>query len=82
MQCFVYKSARRADTYVYLRERDAFELLPASLAATLGPLHFVIELALSPERKLAQEDVESVMANLRGPGFHLQIPPLPVETTH
>jgi len=48
MQCFVYKSLRRADTYVYLRERDAFELLPAPLAATLGPLNFVIELALSP----------------------------------
>jgi uncharacterized protein len=82
MQCFVYKSARRADTYIYLRERDAFDLLPAPLAASLGPLNFVIELALSPERKLAREDVETVIANLRGPGFHLQLPPPPVGTTH
>jgi len=82
MQCFVYKSLRRADTYVYLRERDAFELLPAPLAATLRPLNFVIELALSPERKLAREDVDAVIANLQGPGFHLQLPPPPVETTH
>ncbi|HSX60581.1 MAG TPA: YcgL domain-containing protein [Tahibacter sp.] len=81
MNCFVYKSLRRAETYVYLRERDAFQLLPATLAATLGPLNFVIELALSPERKLAREDVETVIANLRGPGFHLQLPPPPVETT-
>ena len=82
MQCFVYKSARRAETYVYLRERDAFDLLPAPLAATLGPLNFVIELSLSPERKLAREDVDTVIANLRGPGFHLQVPPPPVGTTH
>lgn len=80
MNCFVYKSLRRADTYVYLRERDAFDLLPSSLATTLGPLTFVIELALSPERKLAREDVEAVIANLQGPGFHLQFPPPPVET--
>jgi len=77
MQCFVYRSQRKADTYVYLRERDAFGLLPAPIAATLGPLHFVIELALSPERKLAREDVATVMANLAGPGFHLQLPPPP-----
>ena len=77
MQCFVYRSQRKADTYVYLRERDAFGLLPAPVAANLGPLHFVIELALSPERKLAREDVNAVMANLAGPGFHLQLPPPP-----
>lgn len=81
MQCFVYKSLRRADTFVYLRERDAFELVPATLAATLGPLSFVIELALSPERRLAREDVDTVIANLQGPGFHLQLPPPPVGTT-
>ena len=77
MQCFVYRSQRKADTYVYLRERDAFSLLPPPVAQNLGELHFVIELALSPERKLAREDVNTVMANLAGPGFHLQLPPPP-----
>jgi len=78
MQCFVYKSLKRAETFVFLRERDAFDLLPRTLADSLGPLHFVIELALAPERKLAREDVETVMANLSGPGFHLQLPPPPL----
>lgn len=77
MQCFVYRSQRKADTYIYLRERDAFGVLPAGIAQTLGPFHFVIELALSPERKLAREDVNTVLANLAGPGFHLQLPPPP-----
>jgi len=80
MQCFVYKSRQRADTFVYLRERDAFDLVPPALAATLGALTFVIELSLSPERKLAREDVDTVMANLIHPGFHLQLPPPPVDT--
>lgn len=80
MDCFVYKSHKRADTFVYLRERDAFELLPRQLADSLGPLTFVIELTLSPERRLARENVDTVMANLRDPGFHLQLPPPLLET--
>jgi uncharacterized protein YcgL (UPF0745 family) len=76
MQCFVYKSLRKVDTYVYLRERDAFGLLPPTLKDGLGTLSFVLELTLSPDRRLAREDVTTVIANLRGPGFHLQLPPL------
>lgn len=80
MQCFVYKCPRKPDTYVFLRESGGFDVLPEALAATLGPLVFVIEIELSPQRKLAREDVERVMANLREHGFHLQLPP-PVSLT-
>lgn len=79
MQCFVYKSVRKAETYVFLREAEAFGVLPAELVERLGELAFVIEVELSPERKLAREDVAVVMANLAGRGFHLQLPP-PVES--
>jgi hypothetical protein len=75
MKCFVYRSARRADTYVYLRERDAFGLLPPTVAERLGALSLVLELDLSPGRKLAREDPEVVRRNLAAAGFHLQLPP-------
>jgi uncharacterized protein len=75
MQCFIYKSARKPGTYIYLRERDAFGLLPEAIATPLGALTLVMELALSPTRKLVQADVNVVLANLAGPGFHLQLPP-------
>jgi uncharacterized protein YcgL (UPF0745 family) len=75
MQCFVYKSLRKSDTYVFLRERDGFGVMPPDLRERLGTLAFVIELTLSPERRLARENVDTVMANLRSPGFHLQFPP-------
>ncbi len=77
MQSFVYKSLRKADTYVFLRAAEAFDALPPALASTLGPFSFVIEVELSPERKLAREDVVAVMANLADRGFHLQMPPVP-----
>ncbi len=78
MQCFVYKSLRRAETYVYLRAADRFDVLPAPIAEQLGNLAFVIEIDLSPQRKLARENVDEVMVNLIGQGYHLQFPPPPL----
>lgn len=78
MQCFVYKSLRKADTYVYLREAEGFDVLPAAIAESLGNLGFVIEIDLSPQRKLARENVEMVIANLDRQGYHLQWPPAAV----
>ena len=75
MQAYVYKSLRKADTYVYLAARDDFEIIPGSLRPSLGELAFVLEVALTPERKLAQENPEVVRHNLAARGFHLQFPP-------
>jgi len=75
MQAHVYKSLKKADTYVYLAARDDFTRLPEPLRTQLGPLQFVLEVALDPGRKLAREDVEVVRGNLALRGFHLQFPP-------
>src|SRR3546814_3754614 len=55
MHAYVYKSLRKADTYVYLAEREDFERLPEPLRAQLEPLRFVLDVALVPGRKLARE---------------------------
>lgn len=75
MHAYVYKSLKRADTYVYLAARDDFARLPEPLRTRLGGLAFVLDLALSPDRKLAREDAATVMENLASRGFHLQFPP-------
>jgi uncharacterized protein YcgL (UPF0745 family) len=75
MHCFVYASQRKPDTYLWLSRQDNFEVLPASLALLLGDLRFVLEVELSAQRRLPQEDVEAVMENLRTQGWHLQLPP-------
>lgn len=72
---YVYKSLRRADTYVYLAARDDFGRLPEPLRTQLGALAFVLDVALTPERRLAREDIDAVRANLAARGFHLQFPP-------
>lgn len=75
MHAYVYKSQRRADTYVYVARRDDFESLPGPLREQLGPFVFVLDVALVPGRRLAREDADEVRANLAGRGYHVQFPP-------
>ncbi len=75
MQCFVYASLRKADSYLWLAQRDIFDVLPESLALMLGELRFVMEVQLDEHRKLPVEDTEQVLEHLRTQRWHLQLPP-------
>jgi uncharacterized protein YcgL (UPF0745 family) len=75
MHAYVYKSLKKADTYVYLAARDAFARLPEPLVDQLGALQYVLDVELTPERKLARGDTHVVRENLAAHGFHIQFPP-------
>ncbi len=75
MHAYVYKSQRRADTYVYLAVRDDIACLPDTLREGLGTLAPVLEVLLTADRRLAIEDPAVVRANLAARGFHLQLAP-------
>lgn len=75
MPCFVYASLRKADSYLWLAERDAFDVLPESLVLLLGKLRFVMEVQLDEQRKLPFEETAQVLEHLRTQGWHLQVPP-------
>jgi uncharacterized protein len=75
MRCYVYKSLRKADTYVYLERRDDFARLPEPMRQRVGELGFVLEFELDAQRTLAREDPVVVRRNLAERGFHIQYPP-------
>jgi len=75
MQCFVYASLRKVDSYLWLAQRDAFDQLPESLLLLLGDLRFVMEVQLDEQRRLPVEDTGQVLVHLRDQGWHLQLPP-------
>jgi uncharacterized protein YcgL (UPF0745 family) len=75
LHCWVYRSPRKQEMYLYLAGEDAFDRVPETLLESFGDPILVIELELNPERKLAREDVNTVMSNLDERGFHLQMPP-------
>ncbi|MDO7597514.1 MAG: YcgL domain-containing protein [Pseudomonadota bacterium] len=76
MNAYIYKSSRKAELYIYITQRDDFSNVPQALYDSMGkePV-FVMEIELTPERKLARENVNTVINNLETKGFHLQIPP-------
>ncbi|WP_024298809.1 YcgL domain-containing protein [Methylomicrobium lacus] len=75
MQCFIYKSLKKQDIYLYLRDQDDFTCLPEALQNSLGRMEFVFSLEITPERKLANADPVSVLNSLSKQGFFLQLPP-------
>jgi uncharacterized protein YcgL (UPF0745 family) len=74
MQCYIYKSLKKVDLYLYVTQPDDFSAVPEALLQGLGGLTFVMELALTPERKLARENAEKVINALNDKGFFVQMP--------
>jgi uncharacterized protein YcgL (UPF0745 family) len=78
--CKVYRSDKKAETYLYLSDTLDFDELPAELQQSFGTPALVMHLNLSADRKLARVDIGKVLENLAETGFYLQLPPkLPVE---
>ena len=75
MKCSVVRSSLKDFTYIYLLAGNDYEDLPVSLKNVFGEPEFVMNLELTPDRKLAYEDVNKVMQNLAEQGYHLQMPP-------
>jgi uncharacterized protein YcgL (UPF0745 family) len=75
MRCYVYKSARRADTYVYLAASEDFAALPDALRQQLGHLTLALEFELTADKRLAQADAAHVLAQISAAGYYLQVPP-------
>lgn len=75
MIAYVYKSLKKADAYIYLQQKDRFDVIPKPLAGMLGSLEFVMEVNLAERDKLAQADPQQVMEQIREQDFYLQLPP-------
>ena len=81
MQCFIYKSLKKEELYLYLQKKDDFSDIPEPLFNSLGRIEFVMELEITPERKLAREDANRVLSSLQDKGFFVQMPPTIIPET-
>jgi uncharacterized protein YcgL (UPF0745 family) len=75
MKCSVFRSSLKDFTYIYLRTGHDYDDLPDSLREVFGNPGLVMNLELTPKRKLAYADINQVMKNLEEQGYHLQLPP-------
>ena len=75
MQCVVYKSNKKSDTYLFVEKEGEFNRVPDSLLTILGNLELVMSVDLDAREKLAQADPQQVKDSLIEQGYFLQLPP-------
>lgn len=75
MDCVIYRSGKKIDTYLFVEKEDDFERVPRALLDMLGQLELVMSLNLDDREKLAQADPNDIKMSLREQGYYLQLPP-------
>ena len=75
MNCSIFRSDRKSETYLFLSPDQLFEDLPEELCTTFGEPVFVMYLTLTADSKLARMNARTVLESLQEHGYFLQLPP-------
>ena len=75
MLCAVYKSSRKADTYLFVKKRDCFEDVPVALMDMFGVPQLVMVFPIAKRESLGMADIHRVRTEMETNGYYLQIPP-------
>ncbi len=81
MLAAVYKSLKKDETYLFVKQRDDFSEVPEALLQTFGAPQFVMLIDLAKRRSLGGADLAKVMQELQQRSFYLQLPP-PKQNLH
>jgi hypothetical protein len=74
--CSVYKSSKKKEMYLYVDRKYDLKELPEALIPVFGqPMH-VMDMILTPEKKLARVSSEKVLEAITEKGFFIQMPPV------
>lgn len=75
MLCTIYKSTKKAQTYLFVSKRNDFSTVPEALMTIFGTPTLVTIVNLANKEKLALADIDKVKENLTNQGYYLQLPP-------
>jgi len=73
--CWIYKSHKKDEMYLYLAKEDDFSKVPELLMAKFGQPNLVMQLELHEARPLARAETAKVLQQLEEEGYYLQMPP-------
>ena len=77
MECDVYKSQKKDETYLFIPTSATLSDLPDELLKVIGQAEKIMTLKLTPEKKMARGTATAVMKSIEEQGFHLQMPVKP-----
>ncbi len=69
----VYRSAKRADTYVYIPVDGEFENLPEAFKSHFGQATMILRFLLDANKPLAQVQAADVLRAIAEQGFYVQL---------
>lgn len=79
MKCVIFRCSKKDEMYLYVPwksdEAELLKGLPEELEKWTGRLVKVMDIDLTPDRKLARVRVEDVLAAFNEKGFYIQMPP-------
>ena len=75
MKCKVYRSNRKAGTYLFVADAEDLGNLPDDLKARLEPLEWAMAIDLAERETLAATRPATVIDSIESRGFFLQLPP-------
>lgn len=73
--CDVYRSPREEEMYLYVDKREGTAHVPEKLLELFGRPRHLMTMLLTPEKKLARAEAESILEEIRERGYYLQMPP-------
>ncbi|MCP4270671.1 MAG: YcgL domain-containing protein [Gammaproteobacteria bacterium] len=76
MICYIYRSPKKSETYLYVTKKDEFSSVPEQLLKTFGKPEFSMTVNLAKRNCLARENIAIVREQLTNDGYFLQMPPL------
>ncbi|MCZ6710461.1 MAG: YcgL domain-containing protein [Gammaproteobacteria bacterium] len=71
----IYRSPIRQGLYLYVDFKEELQRVPEALLKRFGKPIEAMSLKLTPMRKLARADADSVLRNIEEAGYYLQLPP-------
>ncbi len=77
LECTIYKSLKKDETYVFIPTSTLLSDLPEELLKVLGKTEKVMTLKLTPDKKMARGTAKEILKSIEQQGFHLQMPEKP-----
>lgn len=74
-----YRSAKKDELYLYIKQETKLEDLPAEMMVMFGKAEHVIDFELDENRKLPRAEAKKVIEAVETKGFYIQMPPEEVE---
>ncbi len=75
MHCSIFKGSRTPDTYLFVPAREVTDAVPGLVLQRFGALEHVMDLVLTPDKRLARVEARTVLRALLTQGCFIQLPP-------